>query len=167
MLKSFTDKFDKDKVIDVVKNKKFWLVLLLVIVFISAAIYVYNNYVKPRMDETYVANKEFVNKDNSNSNSKSGGNGKTVDLYFFYTTWCPYCKSARPIWDQLKQNTEKVNGYKIIYNEVDCEEDTETAQKFKVKGYPTIKLSHNNKVIEYDAKPDVDTLNQFLSQSLT
>ena len=50
--------------------------------------------------------------------------------------------------------------------EIDCDKDTAIAEKFKVEGYPTIKLVRGNQVIEYDAKPDIDTLNQFLNASL-
>jgi len=49
---------------------------------------------------------------------------------------------------------------------VNCEEDKQTADRFDVEGYPTIKLVYGNKVIEYDAKPDLDTLKEFLSTSL-
>ena len=42
----------------------------------------------------------------------------------------------------------------------------EIKEKYKVEGYPTIKLVVGNQVIEYDAKPDVDTLKQFLNVSL-
>ena len=155
-------------IIEMIKNKKFWMIIFLTLIFIYAAFYVYNTYVVPRINAAYVPNREFVNKEEEENGGGGGGgkDGKAVDLYFFYTTWCPHCKSARPIWEELKANTQKVNGYKIIYNEVDCEEEPELAQKFKVEGYPTIKLSVNKKIIEYDAKPDLEILNQFLNQSL-
>jgi hypothetical protein len=38
--------------------------------------------------------------------------------------------------------------------------------KFKVEGYPTIKLLKDGQVIEYDAKPSKDTLIQFLNTVL-
>lgn len=145
--------------LEMVKNKKIWLILLLLVVFLCAAIYVYNNYVKPRINKAYVANKEYVQKQDS-------GSSKSADLYFFYTNWCPHCKSARPIWDKLKEETPQVNDITINYIDIDCEKEATVAEKFKVEGYPTIKLSYNNKIIEYDAKPDLDILNQFLTQYL-
>ena len=145
--------------LEMVKNKKIWLILLLLVVFLCAAIYVYNNYVKPRINKAYVANKEYVQK-------QDGGSSKSADLYFFYTNWCPHCKSARPIWDKLKEETPQVNDITINYIDIDCEKEPTVAEKFKVEGYPTIKLSYNNKIIEYDAKPDLDILNQFLTQYL-
>ena len=146
--------------VNVLQNKKLMIVIILAAIFIATAIWVYNSYVKPRVDAAYVPNKEFVQAD--------GGSGDTADLYFFYTTWCPHCKKAMPVWEKFKEKIEPtgVNGVKINFIEVDCDKDPDTAERFNVEGYPTIKLSHNKKVVEYDAKPDMDTLNQFLQTSL-
>ena len=146
--------------VNVLQNKKLMIVIILTAIFIAAAIWVYNSYVKPRVDAAYVPNKEFI-QDNVSSND-------TADLYFFYTTWCPHCKKAMPVWEKFKENIEPtgMNGVKINFIEVDCDKDPDTAERFNVEGYPTIKLSYNKKVIEYDAKPDIDTLNQFLQSSL-
>jgi|TARA_B110000285_G_C15033091_1_gene567788 thioredoxin-like negative regulator of GroEL len=59
-----------------------------------------------------------------------------------------------------------VNGTKIKFIEIDCDKETAVAEKFKVEGYPTIKLVNKNQIIEYDAKPDLDTLRLFLEKSL-
>ncbi len=155
MLEKFREGFAK-----VLQNKKLMIVIILAAIFIAAAIWVYNGYVKPRVDAAYVPNKEFIQAD--------GGSSDTADLYFFYTTWCPHCKKAMPVWEKFKEKVGPtgVNGVKINFIEVDCDKDPETAERFNVDGYPTIKLSHNKKVVEYDAKPDMDTLNQFLQSSL-
>ena len=49
---------------------------------------------------------------------------------------------------------------------MDCDANPEIADKFKVEGYPTIKLVKGNQIVEFDAKPDVKTLEQFLSNVL-
>ena len=38
--------------------------------------------------------------------------------------------------------------------------------KFKIEGYPTIKLIKNNEIIEYDAKPKKETIKTFLDTVL-
>lgn len=146
--------------VNMLQNKKLMLVIILAAIFIAAAIWVYNSYVKPRVDAAYVPNKEFIQDD--------GSSNDTADLYFFYTTWCPHCKKAMPVWEKFKEKIEPsgMNGVKINFIEVDCDKDPDTAERFNVEGYPTIKLSYNKKVIEYDAEPDMDTLNQFLQSSL-
>ena len=142
-------------------NRKFFIVLVLTVIFIIAALYVYNTYVTPTWNADYVNNKEYVNK-------KDSDDSDTATIYFFYTVWCPHCKTAQPVWKSLKEKIgdKKINGVKLSFVDVDCDKDTDTADKFKVEGYPTIKLVKGNKVIEYDAKPDSDTLMQFLNTSL-
>ena len=129
-------------------------------VFILAAVYVYRNQVSSASDASkYVPNKEF----------RAGGDkDSTATIYFFYTTWCPHCKTARPSWDKFKEQigSKEINGTKLTFVEVDCDQDSATADKYNVKGYPTIKLVKGDEVIEFDAKPEVDSLNQFVQSSL-
>ena len=47
-------------------------------------------------------------------------------------------------------------------SEVDCDADEATANRFEVNGYPTIKCLMNGKSTDFDAKPSLSTLNQFL-----
>ena len=145
-------------------NRKFFIVLAVTIIFIFAAIYVYNKYVVPKLNADYVDNKEYIQKGSGDSEDSED----TATLYFFYTEWCPHCKTAKPIWKTFKEKIgdKKINNVRLNFVEVDCDKDSATANRFKVDGYPTIKLVKGNKVIEYDAKPDSDTLRQFLNTSL-
>jgi len=148
----------RQTMVGVFSNKKLLIVLVLAAIFIAAAIWVYNNYVKPRVDAAYVPNKEFIQGDN---------NAKQADLYFFYTTWCPHCKTAKPVWEKFQNENPEIDGVKINYIAVDCEKDPELAEQYKIEGYPTIKLSHKNQVVEYDAQPDPNTLMQFLKSVIS
>jgi thiol-disulfide isomerase/thioredoxin len=127
-------------------------------IFIVAAVYVYRTQVSPRLDPSYVPNKEFA----------GGRMDEGPAVFFFYTTWCPHCKTARPIWDEFKSQMKgkKVNGQEVTFVEVDCDKDKALADRYKVEGYPTIKLATGDKVVEYDAKPDIKSLHQFLETSL-
>jgi thiol-disulfide isomerase/thioredoxin len=108
-------------------------------------------------------------KPNNEKISIEGGNNKYVEILFFFTNWCPHCKTAKPVWEELKKEYENktVNGYNIIFTDVDCTEETAEVDslmnKYNVEGYPTIKLLKDGQVIEYDAKPSKDTLVQFLN----
>jgi len=139
----------------------FYLILFISSIFLIIAIHVWVNYISPKIDPTYVDNKEYIDGGNDTQTN-------VADLYFFYTVWCPHCKKARPEWDSFKEELGegKINGVTVNFIEIDCDKDTATADKFNVDGYPTIKLVHNNRIIEYDAKPDVNTLRQFLNTSL-
>ena len=52
----------RSTMVGVFSNKKILMLLVLAAVFIAAAVWVYNNYVKPRVDAAYVPNKEFIQK---------------------------------------------------------------------------------------------------------
>lgn len=134
------------------------------ILFIGIAIFFYFYYIAPSMKPKYKTNSELISKDSSN--------GKSAELLFFYADWCPHCKAAKPIWNDIKSEYENktINGYKIIFTEVDCSEETSEVEKlmnqYNIEGYPTIKLVKDGQVIEYDAKPSKETLTKFLNNVL-
>jgi thiol-disulfide isomerase/thioredoxin len=143
--------------------KKILIIFLVITIFIIAAFYVYVTYIKKRAPQITGGHEQ------SGSNTQKVGD-KTCELYFFYTDWCPHCKKAKPEWQNFKSmysGGKKINGYNINFIEIDCEANPEIADKFKVEGYPTIKLVKGNQVIEFDAKPDVKTLEQFLTTVLS
>lgn len=128
------------------------LLVVGILMIIALGIFGYIHYTKK---PTYVDNKEFT--ESSSSKTKS-----TIDVYFFHVDWCPHCKKALPVWKQLQNEMPSINGRRIIYHDVNCETDTHLADKFEVSGYPTIKMVSNKKVVEYDAKPELNTLKQFI-----
>ena len=121
---------------------------------------------QPKLKKKYIDNKEFTSEEDG-PNYNTSNNSKNATLYLFYTTWCPHCKNAKPEWEALKTaTTGSVKGVNIVFQEVDCELDTDLADKFKVEGYPTIKLVYNNKIYDYDAKPSKENLVKFLNDVL-
>jgi thiol-disulfide isomerase/thioredoxin len=134
------------------------LALLLVALFIGVAIYLYKTYISPKVNPSYVENKEIL----------SDESDKEAVLYFFYTTWCPHCKSAKPEWQKIKEEYQDktINNTRVLFREVDCDKEDKVANEFNVEGYPTIKLVKDGQVIEYDAKPNYETLVQFLNTTL-
>jgi len=114
---------------------------------------------------SYTANKEKTHSD-------SDGNGKTAELMLFSANWCPHCKTAKPVWTELSTDYEDkmINGYRIIFTNVDCSEETGEVErlmdKYKVEGFPTIKLVKDGQVYDFDAKPTRAALEQFLNSYL-
>ena len=137
--------------------KKVIFIILLAAVFIVTAVYVYKKHISDK------------NSQQPKKQTYTSGESKSADLYLFYTEWCHHCKKTKPEWEQLKKNysgNNNVNGYKLNFIDVDCDANPEIADKFKVEGYPTIKLVKGNQIVEFDAKADVKTLEQFLSTVL-
>ena len=140
------------------------MIIAAVILFGIIAAYYYFYYMVPQMKPKYQPNSERA--------TEISDNGQTAELLFFYADWCPHCKTAKPIWNDLKSEYENktINGYKVVFTDVNCSEETVEVDKmmnqYNVEGYPTIKLLKDGQIIEYDAKPSKETITQFLNTVL-
>ena len=136
-------------------------IIIISIVAAAAGFYAYKKYGAPKLNKKKGDVAHSSNKELSNI-------GKKNTMYYFYTTWCPYCKKARPEWDKFVANYEgkKINEQTVEFVAIDCDKDEGTAKQFNVEAYPTIKLVTDGAVIDYDAKPKYDTLVKFLESSL-
>ena len=144
-------------------NWKFIGIMFAVLLLILAIFHVFKNYVQPKMNPDYVANKEYVASENAENVTSY------IDVMMFTVDWCPYCKKAKPIWDEFKQTYDQkvINGYRINVKTINCtnEENVETKRmldKYNIEGFPTIKSLKDGKVYDYDAKPEKESLKQFL-----
>lgn len=143
-------------------------IIIGVIALIGIALILYYYVFKPMSGTpvSYTANSEGDTYSSQNSNSKD------AEIMLFYVDWCPHCKTAKPAWNDVKSEYENktINGYKVIFTEVNCTEETAEVEhlmnKYNIEGFPTIKLLKDGQVIEYDAKPTKDTLTQFLTTVL-
>jgi thiol-disulfide isomerase/thioredoxin len=137
------------------------IIIVVVVLFIILAFFYYFNYVSPKFKKSYQ-----INEGDFNSSSKQ------AELLFFYADWCPHCKTAKPIWNDIKSEFQNktINGYKVLFTEINCtSENAETEQmmnKYNIEGFPTIKLLKDGQIIEYDAKPTKETLREFLNTVL-
>jgi len=157
---------NKPSMLNTIYSKMSWSMLVYVILFVLFVliiIYFYKQYASSSDNKNYQINRE---------NMTSGGQGNKAELMLFYVDWCPHCKTAKPEWDSLKSEMEgkTINGHTIIFTEYNCTNESaeieELIKRYKIEGYPTIKLIKDNQVIEYDAKPTKATLEQFLNTVL-
>ena len=130
------------------------------ILFLLAGVWVYTTYIKPKLNREFVPNKEFV---------KGQASPAVATVFLFGTEWCPHCKAAQKPWVDIKEKVKagggSVNGVRINFQEVDCDKEEKLASQYNIKGYPTIKYARGNQVIEYDAKPELASLDQFIKQA--
>jgi thiol-disulfide isomerase/thioredoxin len=135
----------------------------IVLFLVLFSVYLYKQYTSSSTD-AYKANRENISVESRKNNH--------AELILFTVDWCPHCKTAKPEWENLKSEYENktINGYDIIFTEHNCTAESaeveELMNKYKIEGYPTIKLLKDNQVIEYDAKPTKATLEQFLNTVL-
>lgn len=146
-------------------NKKFIMILIVVVIFLGIAFYVYNTYISPRMNPDFVTNREFTDE----------GEGY-ADIHLFHVDWCPYSKKTLPIWNKLKKKYDgnKINNSVIKFVEINGEKNSKELENFedkylngkKIDGYPSIYLVKNDQVIEFEAKPSKETLTEFINSVL-
>jgi thiol-disulfide isomerase/thioredoxin len=133
----------------------YFLAAVFVILFISIAYYIYIVYHQHKF-----------------KGPKTGSTHPDVEIYFFYTDWCPHCKTAKPEWESVKDNLNDsvLNNYKLKFVDVNCTKESPEVDRltrtYKIEGYPTIKLVKDSEIIEYDAKPERTTLTQFIQQTV-
>ena len=147
------------------KSKKFVIIIVLIAIFVGAAIFVYNKFVAPKLNPSFVENREFTNKPIES---------KSSSLYFIYATWCPHSKKVIKHWEELKDryNNKVVNNYTVQFIDLDGDKQEKEVEEFskiynkKIEGYPTIILVKGNEVIEFEAEPSLENLNAFIQSTL-
>jgi len=89
---------------------------------------------------------------------------------FFYTPWCPHCKTAEPIWASLKETLKNTpstfGGHTVLFEEINCDSDKGKSALYKIEGYPTFKLETDSKLYDFKGRPSVAGLEAFLTQVL-
>jgi thiol-disulfide isomerase/thioredoxin len=139
-------------------QKRSLLIAVSVAVVFSVVGYIVYLYSRPKLLTK-------INGDSDNSQTSNSD----AEIIFFFADWCPHCKKAKPHWEEVRQSYsgKVVNGYTLVFTEVDCSKETDEMKQitteYEIEGYPTIKLVKDGQVIEYDAKPDKDTLEKFIN----
>ena len=94
-----------------------------------------------------------------------------VDIYIFYATWCPHCKTALPKWQSFSDsvNGKVINGSLVTTHTIDCTNAEDPTvihylNEFDVKGFPTVKGVSNGTIVNFDTKINENTLTQFVEQ---
>lgn len=159
MLKTITDFVQSG-------NNKYIIFAIVILVALSVGIYyAYKSNLSPELNKFFNQIQGQSVKSELDSNAAES---KDAIMYLFKVDWCPHCKKAEPIFNEVEEEVKAkpFDGHNVTFKIVDCEAEPTMADKFSVSGYPTIKLDKGGEIIEYDAKPDKQHLMDFLNSSL-
>lgn len=82
-------------------------------------------------------------------------------MLLFFANWCGHCKNMKPAWESAKEECRAA-----IWHSIECDEEPDLVRQsqVEVRGYPTIVLLKNNKVIPYSSNErDMASLVRFAS----
>ena len=83
-------------------------------------------------------------------------------LLFFKAQNCPHCKKLHPEYERMAEDEELMERG-IVLGTVDAMESPGTANRFMIRGFPTLIYLHKKKMYKYRGKSDFDSIKEFIT----
>eukprot|EP01098_Paradermamoeba_levis_P007745 TRINITY_DN3221_c0_g1_i1.p1 TRINITY_DN3221_c0_g1~~TRINITY_DN3221_c0_g1_i1.p1 ORF type:complete len:273 (-),score=90.71 TRINITY_DN3221_c0_g1_i1:44-862(-) len=96
-----------------------------------------------------------LNRENFNEKTQNG-----IWFIKFYAPWCIHCKNLAPTWEKFALSQKG----KVFVGAVNCDEEKELAQRFSIRGFPTLKLIRSGQVFEYSGARTEEAFQQFVTE---
>ena len=82
-------------------------------------------------------------------------------LVFFKANGCAHCNKLMPIYEKLSED-EEILERGLVLSTVDVMASPVTANRFIIRGFPTLRFLHKKRLYEYNGKRDYEPLKSFL-----
>lgn len=143
------------------------LLVLIGLLLVFAALFIFAYYQKPALDKKKVQFKEDFNQYYTNQSVEHMENQNKCVLKLFYVDWCGHCKNFKPIFEGELSDAVKEQQLPCKLELVNCEERPEEAKKYNIRGYPTVIFENeNNDVVEYQGERTANSIIKFIKNIL-
>jgi protein disulfide-isomerase-like protein len=82
-------------------------------------------------------------------------------LVQFYAPWCGHCQQLAPTWEKVGNKI----GRDVTVGKLDCTQHQNLAQKYSIRGFPTIKFFRNGRPIDYEGARTESEIIKFVSRA--
>jgi len=111
---------------------------------------------------------QIVNLDDRNfEHQTQASSGMTTGswLLFFKSHRCPHCKKLEPEYFKLSQD-EQLSELGIVLGNVNIMESPRTANRFMIRGFPTLIYLHKHRLYRYNGKRDYESIKDFITNGI-
>lgn len=88
----------------------------------------------------------------------------------FYAEWCRFSNLLQPIFDEAADKVREAfpDAGRVVLGKVDCDQQSEIAQRFHITKYPTLKIVRNGQTTkrEYRGQRSADAFLEFVKKQL-
>ncbi|XP_065192743.1 endoplasmic reticulum resident protein 44-like [Sycon ciliatum] len=115
----------------------------------------------------HFAQTAVVELDDNNFDSIISGN--QLVIVNFYANWCRFSQMLTPIFEEASNKIQGEFSTGVALGRVNCEAQVNTAQKFSINKYPTLKVFRNGQALkkEYRGQRSPDAFLEFVRSELT
>jgi len=146
-------------------------VIAIIIIFLMYYVFFTGDKDSSSMDEEgSIPDDEMYSESELMEGMESGN--KQAEVLFFFADWCPHCKKAKPIVQEVKNKYDKqtINNHSIRFTYVDCTNETQESKRlleqYEIEGFPTLLLKVKNNVTKYEESPTKSDLSNFIEKTL-
>ena len=104
--------------------------------------------------------------ENYNNNVREDFESQPITLKLFYADWCGHCKRFKPTFENELPQVIRSRQLPCKLVAINADEQPHLVKRYNVKGFPTMILEKNGRLIEYNGDRTVSDIERFISKNL-